>query len=907
MNERNVNWYRMATDEVVRQLRTDAACGLSRKAARSRIKRYGYNTLFDTDNSNHKRLYRMVIPDSACIFMIGTVLLSLFFADIGTALLGVAVTGVVVTLLALLFRRIRKTYAEIARYRMPSVTVVRNSRLTSVSARRIVRGDVILLKMGDVVPADCRLISAEDLRVLTLMPNEKGAPVYRELPKNAETTYPYGSTVYAPEHENMLYGGSEILRGEARAVVVETGRHTYLGAMTSFRIPAEVHVGESGEDVLKELRSYLRVYGFLMLALLLVLTLIGILTAPADVGVLDVFYPICVVCGVSSPMLLLLYFRFVAIRETVALLNASPEENRVVIKVGRTTDRMNTATDTFFLGHKAFSDGLMHFHSAFVGGRVLKEGDEQARSGLLDLCEAFVLLSRTSVALTRSAAFSQASDDTLLREMCALTRFDNDALQIRLVRAEEIPSSRAGARCIDVQTNAKRFLLFFSPDVGIIDRCTTYEESGSRCVFSQAQRDALSAYCESSVANACNLIAVVRQNPDNTLSLVGIVAAREWVQPMIERELASLTQSSIRLSFFLGGEEQYEAAFATVCKLPEARVFCSEETPHLTEELLNDYRVFIGFPNDEIVSVLQSLQKQRRSVGVICGNAEDRRFLNAAAFTVVCESTPYHKKGTDETVCSDSLYDGKEHSSHAAQSMRRHADAILSRATPERGGLLAFSELFFACRAMGFRMRALLSYLVSVNMLRVFAVIFCTLLGVGLPSGVWMLYSCWLLDVLALRWIVSLRIPRGYLSRPYRINERVLDKQIFSLERWLPMLISVGVVSLYVAVWRWFGAVTQEMAHAPMLIVLLLAQLWILHSITARDGIGHERFLLRSPMLPMLIPLIVIIPLSIFIPAVGAFTTLGAWHPAMLIALLLFPLAYFLSKYFIGFFQRTAK
>ena len=63
MNERGSKWYRMAASDVLRQLHTDAACGLSRKAARSRIKRYGYNTLFDTDHSQGKRLLRMILPD----------------------------------------------------------------------------------------------------------------------------------------------------------------------------------------------------------------------------------------------------------------------------------------------------------------------------------------------------------------------------------------------------------------------------------------------------------------------------------------------------------------------------------------------------------------------------------------------------------------------------------------------------------------------------------------------------------------------------------------------------------------------------------------------------------------------------------------------------------------------------
>jgi len=907
MNERSAKWYRMAPNDVVQQLHTDAACGLSRKAARSRIKRYGYNTLFDADSSHRKRLIRMIVPDSAFIFMLGAVILSLFFSNLGAALLGVVVASIALTLLGVLFFGIRRAHAEIERYRVPSVTVIRGGRLTFVSARRVVRGDVLLLKAGDIVPADCRMIEACDLRVLTLMPNEKGAPVYRDLPKNAETVYPYGSAIYAPEHENMLYGGSEILRGEARAVVVETGKYTYLGAMTTFRIPAEVHAGEFGEDAQRELRPYLRVYGFLMLALLLLLSLIGVLTAPNDVGVLDVFYPLCVVCGVASPALLMLYFRLIAMQQSATLLNTVPEENRAVIKVGRMTDRMNCATDLFLLGHKACSDGLLHFHSVLTCGQTLSAVDVHSPEKLQDLCEAFVLLNRAGSALTRSLHFAQASDDTLLRELIGAARFDTDALQIRLVRVGEREVSQPNVRCIDVQTNSKSFSLLFSSDPRIAERCSFYEDEGHLLPFSEEMSRRLFDYSRDSVANACKVITVVRRAEDGTLSLVGTIAGRECVQPTLAREIDALSRSGITVSFFLDGEASYEDAFSNVCGLPAERIACSESVPHLTVELLESYRVFIGFPTEDVIAVLQEIQKQRRIVGVLCGNAEDRRFLNAAAFTVVCDATPSHKKGTEEEVRPNSLYDGREHSAHAAQSMRRHADAVILRATPEEGGLLALSELFFSCRAIGYRMRLLLRYLISVNMLRVFAAIFCTLLGVGLPSGVWLLYSCFLFDALALRQIIALRLPRGLLRDPQRIEEQMLDKQIFSRDRWLPIMISVGTVSLYLAVWRWLGLITQEMAHAPLFIVLLLSQLWILHRLILRDGVGYDRMLFKLSTVWLLTPVVVLIPLSIFVSKIGEITMLGSWHPAALVAIPLFPLSYLLSRYFLGIFHRTAK
>ena len=123
----------------------------------------------------------------------------------------------------------------------------------------------------------------------------------------------------------------------------------------------------------------------------------------------------------------------------------------------------------------------------------------------------------------------------------------------------------------------------------------------------------------------------------------------------------------------------------------------------------------------------------------------------------------------------------------------------------------------------------------------------------------------------------------------------------------MPILIASGVTVLYLAIWRWTGVITQEMAHAPILVFLLGFQLWILRSVTAKDELTKDRSLWGSPAVLLLLPLLVLIPLSVLVPAVGSVTGLGAWHPAALVAIPLFPLAYFVSRYFIAFFHRTTK
>ena len=70
MNERNAKWHQMASDAVCQQVHTNAACGLSRKAARSRCKREGVNTLFDAPTGAWKRHLRAVLCDPSILLLL---------------------------------------------------------------------------------------------------------------------------------------------------------------------------------------------------------------------------------------------------------------------------------------------------------------------------------------------------------------------------------------------------------------------------------------------------------------------------------------------------------------------------------------------------------------------------------------------------------------------------------------------------------------------------------------------------------------------------------------------------------------------------------------------------------------------------------------------------------------------
>jgi cation-transporting ATPase I len=90
--------------------------------------------------------------------------------------------------------------------------------LSDVDARALVRGDIVVLEAGDVVPADCRVIEAVSLEVDASSFTGESLPV----PKSAAPSF----SAQIADRSSMLYEGTTIAAGRATAMVVAVGDDT---------------------------------------------------------------------------------------------------------------------------------------------------------------------------------------------------------------------------------------------------------------------------------------------------------------------------------------------------------------------------------------------------------------------------------------------------------------------------------------------------------------------------------------------------------------------------------------------------------------------------------------------------------------------------------------------------------
>jgi magnesium-transporting ATPase (P-type) len=121
-----------------------------------------------------------------------------------------------------------------------SINVIREGKEQTVATTSIVRGDIVILGTGDVVPADMFLFSAEDLKVsemcLTGEPDDV-AKTWKQ--KKKEAGDHGGEEKLTPQ--NMVFSGCPTTNGKGIGIVVETGMGTRIGQI------AALMAGDGGE------------------------------------------------------------------------------------------------------------------------------------------------------------------------------------------------------------------------------------------------------------------------------------------------------------------------------------------------------------------------------------------------------------------------------------------------------------------------------------------------------------------------------------------------------------------------------------------------------------------------------------------------------------------------------------
>ncbi|HXG52791.1 MAG TPA: cation-translocating P-type ATPase [candidate division Zixibacteria bacterium] len=218
-----LSWYRREAAEVVEELGTDAERGLTAAEALRRLARYGPNELQESRKPSPWTILARQFKNVLVVILISAIALS---AALGHDLEAAAIGAIVVLAVLLGFFqefRAEKAVETLRRMAAPKATVVRDGQVLEIPARDLVPGDIVLVRMGDKVPGDARLIEAVNLRV------EEAALTGESAPVEKQSDALRSDALSAGDQTNMIFAGTAVTYGRGKAVVVATAMETEFG------------------------------------------------------------------------------------------------------------------------------------------------------------------------------------------------------------------------------------------------------------------------------------------------------------------------------------------------------------------------------------------------------------------------------------------------------------------------------------------------------------------------------------------------------------------------------------------------------------------------------------------------------------------------------------------------------
>ncbi len=182
--------------------------GLNDSIVKDRLAKFGHNKIEEKKKNPVAEFARRFWGPMPWLLELAMILSFFLGHDIEGIIIFVLLT--VNAIIGFMHSRGSQKAVELLKQRLAiKAKVLRNGGWRMVESSEIVPGDIIVVKLGDIIPADAKIISG-DLSV------DESALTGESLPVESKSM-------------NIIYSGSVVRRGEARCIVINTGANTYFG------------------------------------------------------------------------------------------------------------------------------------------------------------------------------------------------------------------------------------------------------------------------------------------------------------------------------------------------------------------------------------------------------------------------------------------------------------------------------------------------------------------------------------------------------------------------------------------------------------------------------------------------------------------------------------------------------
>jgi len=389
-------WHSLDVDSVLDRLETTNE-GLSTDQAIARQEIHGLNKLVVAEK---------ITPFTILMKQFANILVVILLIAVGISFLVGELTDAILILIIVLIStilgftqeyRAERSLQALQGMLKSTASILRDGEAQTISIEEIVPGDIVLLKEGDKIPADSRIVHANNLKINEAVMTGESVPVQKSIT-------PLPASTRIPDRKNIALSGTEVTMGKANAVVYATGMETEFGkiaaqvaAVTDEETPLEKRTMEIGKWL-----------GGISIIVCAVVVIVGVLESfllngevSIDFILKMVFFGIALAVAVVPEALPAVVTGSLAIgMNRMAKSNALVRKMSAVETLGCTTVICSDKTGTITKGEMTVREVYIHGSTISIEGEgyepVGKLVPDQTDTGVLD-SERFQKLLKGSV------------------------------------------------------------------------------------------------------------------------------------------------------------------------------------------------------------------------------------------------------------------------------------------------------------------------------------------------------------------------------------------------------------------------------------------------------------------------------------------------------------------------------
>lgn len=565
--DENKLWHHKGYSVVEAALGSNIKSGLNHHCIGKRTKEFGLNVLSQKKKKSILSTFLGNLGDFSTKLLIGVSAASFLIGQIPDAIAILSIVLLETTLSTAQQSKAENSIYSLKDMMVHKARVIRDGYEQEIDAKYLVPGDVIILEAGEKVPADARIIGCNDLKTSESSLTGESLPIS----KSAGVCYKYADL---GDRLNMLYMGTIILSGRAKALVVTTGMNTEIGKIATML--QNIHTELT--PLQKRMMSFTNNITKLCISLCLVSGVFGLMMGRTLIEILTMVIGFSIGAMPESLPAVVTVSMAVSVQRMAkrkAIVRKLPSVETLGYANVICCDKTGTLTMNEMTVRKIYVDNS-HYSISGTGyepkGKItLAEGSDTSRIALEKLLMYGVLCNNATLLKGKEDKWLIKGDPTEGAIITAANKLNINVEYIKenFQRLQEIPfDSATRYMTVVVDTPDGKIAICKGALSSVMKNCKTIYENGDEKVFTSFDKNRMDEISREMGEDALRVLAfsfkklgsTSDKNIENNYVFLGMVGMEDPPRDDVKKSIEKCHNAGIKVVMITGDNKNTAAA-----------------------------------------------------------------------------------------------------------------------------------------------------------------------------------------------------------------------------------------------------------------------------------------------------------------------------------------------------------